>query len=91
MNKVRKVRLEIVIEVDENKTDLFACGAKDLRNYFIPEWTGCKTSDITKCQLYIVGESGLYIGRHKDNYVGKFDGLYGFIKAEREKQWYPTK
>lgn len=64
-----KVRLEIVIEVEESETDLFAVGSKDLREYFIPLWMNVKEEDVKKCRLFKVDDDGFYTYRHKDNYV----------------------
>lgn len=66
---MKKVRLEIVIEVDEDDTDLFAVGPNDLKSDFIPQWTNVKEEDVKKCVLYLVDEDGIYTHRHKDNYV----------------------
>ena len=63
-----KVRLEIVIEVDKEDTDLFAVGSKDLRKHFIPKWMDIKTEDIKKCQLFITDKNGIFTHYDKDNY-----------------------
>ena len=64
-----KVRLEIVIEVDANDTDLFAVGPEDLRNHFIPQWMNVKTEDVLKCSLYKIQSDGYYSHYHNDNFI----------------------
>lgn len=76
---MEKVRLEIVIEVNKEDTDLFAVGFNDLRSYFIPNWMNVKESDVKKCVLYIVDKDGIYTHYHKDNYIAKGESILDII------------